>query len=161
MPNTNRRHLKKIYYLEFLDTCEKWSQHLNASSLRFFVGFFFSSGEQPLQESQQKVRFEKLPLLTTLSVIQCTGRFILPSLLVRTQICCFPRTLNEQKHSPCEFRHGLYIRVKTPCLLVVPATTWVLSQPLPCCYWLGRKAPSLTVKNCSWNLWIPHLNSYY
>lgn len=94
MPNTNRRHLKKIYCLEFLDTCKKMSQHLNALSLRFFFlfDFFFPSGEQSLQESQLKVRFEKFPLLTTLLVIQCTGGFMLPSLLVRTQICCFPRT---------------------------------------------------------------------
>lgn len=120
--------LEKNYCLEFLDTCKKWSQYLNALSLKFFCLIFFSpSGEQPLQESQQKVRFEKLLLLTTVLVIQCTGRFILPSLLVRTQICCIPRTLNEQKHNPCEFRHRLQIRVKpqpasSPCHSLSPLT---------------------------------------
>lgn len=54
MQNTNRRHLKKIYCLEFIDTCKKLSQHLNALNLRFFVWFLFFPVENSLYRNPNK-----------------------------------------------------------------------------------------------------------
>lgn len=106
-------------------------------------------------------KWNKPPSPTPPLVSRSAGEFTLISLLARTWICCFPRTLNEHKHNPCNLGQGLYTRVKPPCLTVVPAKTWTFSQPFPWCAWLGRTALTLTAKgDCSCNLWFLHLNLY-